>query len=114
MLTLTTLDEEQLDIINSTSSLVYFTQHHAAVLVFTETSHLIIRDVSIFLYYGFAIVAVNLHNSTLDSININTSQGIEKELQDKSGYSVGSGVLLIYQDSPKTLSYANHYNLILT
>ena len=111
---LTTLDEEQLDIINSTSSLVYFTQYHAAVLVFTDISHLVIRDVSIFLYYGFAIVAVNLPNSTLDSININASQGIEKAAQHKNGYSVGSGVLLMYQDSPKTLSYANHYNLIFT
>ena len=104
---LTTLDKEQLDIINSTSSTVYFTQYHAAVLMFTDISHLIIRDVNIFLYYGFAIVAVNLPNSTLDSININTSQGITKTVQDKNGYSVASGVLLIYQDSPETLSYAN-------
>ena len=44
---LTTLDKEQLDIINSTSSLVYFTQYHAAVLVFTEISYLVMRDVNI-------------------------------------------------------------------
>ena len=44
---LTTLDKEQLDIINSTSSLVYFTQYHAAVLVFTEISYFVMRDVSI-------------------------------------------------------------------
>ena len=111
---LTTLDEEQLDIINSTSSLIYFTQYHAAVLVFTEISHLVIRDVNIFLYYGFAIVAVNLHNTTLDYINTTASQGIAKAAQYKKGYSVGSGLLLIYQDSPKTHSYANHYNLIIT
>ena len=44
---LTTLDAEQFEIINSTSSLVYFTQYHAVVLVFTEISHLVMRDVSI-------------------------------------------------------------------
>ena len=111
---LATLDKEQLDIINSTSSPVYFTQYHAAVLVFTEISHLVIRDVSISQYYGFAIVAVNLPNGILDTINVITSQGIEKEAQYGYGYSVGSGVLLMYQDSPKTLSYTNQYKLIIT
>ena len=111
---LTTLNEEELDIINSTNSTVYFTQYHAAVLVFTEISHLVMRDVSIFLYYGFAIVAVNLPNSALDFINITSSEGIAKAAQHNNEYSVGRGVLLIYQESPKTLSYANHYSLILT
>ena len=113
---LTTLDKEQLEIINSTSSHVYFTQYHAAVLVFTEISHLVMRDVSISQYYGFAIVVFNLPNGTLDSINISGSQGIyiEKTAQHKNGYSVGSGVLLIYQDSLKALSYTSQYKLIIT
>ena len=111
---LITLDKEQFDIINCTSSLVYFTQYHAVVLVFTEISHLVMRDVNISQYYGFAIVAVNLPSGTLDSINVNFSQGIEKAAQQKSGYSVGSGVLLMYQDSPKTLSYTNQYKLRIT
>ena len=111
---LATLDKDQLDIINSTSSLVYFTQYHAAVLVFTDISHLVMRDVSIFQYYGFAIVAVNLPNGTVDSINVITSQGIEQEAQYGYGYTVGSGVLLMYQYSPKTLSYTNQYKLKIT
>ena len=111
---LTTLDKEQLDIINSTSSLVYFTQYHAAVLVFTEISHLVMRDVNISQYYGFAIVAVNLPNGTLDSVNVIGSQGIEKAAQYGHGYSVGSGVLLMYHNSPKTLSYTNKYMLKIT
>ena len=110
---LTTLDKEQLDIINSTSSLVYFTQYHAALLVFTKISHLVMKDVSILQYYGFAIIVFNLPNGTLDSINVKTSEGIEKEAS-KNGYSVGSGVLLMYQESPKTLSYTNQYKLIIT
>ena len=61
---ITTLYNKQLDNVNSTSSLVYFTQYHAAVLVFTEISHLVMRDSSISQYYGFAVVAVNLPNST--------------------------------------------------
>ena len=93
---LTTLDKEQLDIINSTSSLVYFTQYHAAVLVFTEMSHLVMRDVSISQYYGYAIVAVNLHNGTLDSINISVSMSIQISFQHD--YNVGSGVILLYKE----------------
>ena len=98
----TTLDKKQFDIINSTSSLVYFTQYHAAVLVFTEISHLVMRDVSIFQYYGFAIVAVNVPNGTLDSINVSSYQSIQ--VASQSNYSVGSGVLFLYKDSLSNLS----------
>ena len=111
---LATLEKEQLDIINSTNSIVYFTQYHAAVLVFTKISYLVIRDVSISQYYGFAIVAVNLPNGTLDTIKMIASQGVETVAQYKNGYSVGSGVLVMYQDSLKTLSYTNQYKLIIT
>ena len=93
---LTTLDKEQLSIINSISSLVYFTQYHAAVLVFTEMSHLVMRDVSISQYYGFAIVAVNLHNGTLDSIDISMSTSVQISFQHD--YNVGSGVILLYKE----------------
>ena len=93
---LTTLDKEQLNIVNSTNSLVYFTQYHAAVLVFTEISHLVMKDVSISQYYGFAIVAVNLPNATMDSINVINSRGIENILF-KTKYSVRCGVLLLYK-----------------
>ena len=61
---------------------------------------------SISQYYGFVIVAVNLPNGTLDSIYVNGSQGLEKA---ERGYSVDSGVLLMYQDSPKTPCYTNKY-----
>ena len=98
---LTTLDNEQLEIINSTSSLVYFTQYHAAVLVFTEISHLVMRDMNISQYYGFAIVAVNLLNGTLDSINVSSS--LSFKVASQSNYSIGSGVLILYKNS--------HYNL---
>ena len=106
------LDKEQLEIINSTSSRVFFTQYHAAVLVFTEISYLAMRDVNISQYYGFAIIAVNLPNCSLDSINVTMSQGIEKAAQQKNSYSVGSGVLLMYQDSPK--AYTSQYKLRIT
>ena len=111
---LITLDKEQLDIINSTSSLIYFTQYHAAVLVFTEITHVFMKYVSISQYYGFAIVVVNVPNSTLGSIYITGSQRIEKTAKYRNGYSIGSGVLLFYQDSPKALSCTNQYKLIIT
>ena len=49
------------------------------------------RVVSILHYYGFAIVAVNLHKGTLESINISMSMS----LYDNS---VGSGVILLYKE----------------
>ena len=100
--TLSTLDNEQLSIINSTSSLVYFTQYHAAVLVFIEMSHLVMRDVNMSQYYGFAIVAVNLPNSTLDSVTITTPLSIQ--MASISNCSVGSGVMLLYKNSLSNLS----------
>ena len=114
---LATLDKEQLENINSTSSLVYFTQYHAAVLVFIEISHLVMRDVSISQYYGFAVVAINLPNGTLDSVNVNVSQGIiniERTEIYKIGYSVGCGVLLLYKNSSKTSSIVNQYKVLIT
>ena len=105
---LTTLDKGQLNIVNSTSSLVYFTQYHAAVLVFTEISHLVMKDVSISQYYGFAIVAVNLPNATLDSINVINSRGIEN-----TKYSVGCGVLLLFKKISRTHFLNNIYKLDL-
>ena len=98
---LSILDEEQLDIISSISSLVCLTQYHAAVLVFTKINHLVMRDVSISQYYGFAIVAVNLSNDNLDSIII-SSQGIKKVAQYKSGYSLGNGVVNILRITHNT------------
>ena len=100
--TLSTLDKEQLNIINSTSSLVYFTQYHAAVLVFTNINHLVMREVTIFQYYGFAIAAVNLPNGTLDSINVLSYQNIQ--VVSQSNYSVGSGVLILYKNLYSNLS----------
>ena len=114
---LSTLDKEQLDNINSTSSLVHFTQYHAAVLVFSEISHLVMRDVSISQYYGFAVVAVNLPNGILDSVNVNASQGIiniERAGNNRFGYSVGCGVLLLYKNSMRISSTVNQYEVLIT
>ena len=110
---LTTFDKEQLNIINSTSSPFYFTKYHAAVFVFTEISHLVMREVIISQYYGFAIVAVNLHNGTLDSVIVHYSQGIPRAVQ-KSGYSVGCGVLLLYKNSTRMSSIVNQYKVLIT
>ena len=110
---LTTFDKEQLNIINSTSSPFYFTQYHAAVFVFTEINHIVMREVSISQYYGFAIVAVNLPNGILDSVIVNYSQGIPRAVQ-KSGYIVGCGVLLLYKNSTRMSSIVNQYKVLIT
>ena len=109
---LTTLDKKQLNVINSTSSLVYFTQYHAAVLVFTEISHLVMRNVSISQYYGFAIVAVNLPNGILDSINVTQSEGSKAEYQYNN--SVGCGALLLYKNLSNTVSNIREYQIMIS
>uniref|UniRef100_A0A1X7T2T5 Right handed beta helix domain-containing protein n=1 Tax=Amphimedon queenslandica TaxID=400682 RepID=A0A1X7T2T5_AMPQE len=62
---LTTLDDD-IKIINSTTSSIHFTKLHAAVLVFTDIASITVSNVTIMKYSGFAIVAVNLPYAVFD------------------------------------------------
>ena len=59
-----------IDIINSTDSSVYFTQHQSAVLLFLHINTLMIEKVNISSYYGFALLAITIINITYININI--------------------------------------------
>ena len=88
---LTTLDGE---IINSTSSPIHFTKYQAAVLVFTNIASLMVDNVTITNYSGFAIVAVNLPNASFNCLNIANSQNWEIfAFRQKN---IGSGMLLLF------------------
>ena len=76
------------NIINSTDSPVYFTQHQSAVLLFLHINTLMIEDVQITDYYGFAVLAINPVNTTFNQVCINGSQ------QSNIHFSLGSGILL--------------------
>uniref|UniRef100_A0A1X7TKK9 Uncharacterized protein n=1 Tax=Amphimedon queenslandica TaxID=400682 RepID=A0A1X7TKK9_AMPQE len=84
---LTTLDS---DIVNSTTSSIYFTKHHAAVLVFTDIASVTVSNVSIMKYSGFAIVAVNLPYAMVNHLVISYSQQAE--------FGIGRGLLLLFFD----------------
>ena len=81
---LTTLDS---DIINSTTS-IYFTKLHAAVLVFTDIASVTVSNVTIMNYSGFAIVAVNLPYAAFDYLEVSYSQQTE--------FGIGRGLLLLF------------------
>ena len=88
------LNKRILEIINSTSSPVYFTQYQSAVLLFVHIKTTLINEVSIISYYGFGVVAINSLVTVLDTFMINSSKSVEFFPK-----SLGSGVLLLFVDS---------------
>ena len=84
---LTTLDSN-INIINSTTSSIYFTHLHAAVLVFTDIASVTVSNVTIMKYSGFAIVAVNLPYAVFDYLEVSYSQQTE--------FGIGRGLLLLF------------------
>ena len=102
---LTTLDSV---IINSTSSPIHFTQYHAAVLVFTNIANLIVENMAITSYNGFAIIAMNLRNATFSNLYIAYSQNYE--LATSSSISTGGGVLIVICNQ-RDSSFVNHYSI---
>ena len=62
-----------IDVINSTVSPFHFTQYQSAVLLFPHINILVIEDVTITSYYGFAILAINPVNATMNGLTISLS-----------------------------------------
>lgn len=87
-----------IDVINSTESPVYFSQNHSAVLLFLYNKRLVIQRVNVTSYYGFAILAVNPMNASMDSLVVSSSSGSFPA----SGISIGSGVLLYFTSNVTT------------
>ena len=92
---LTTIQDTAItDYLNS-SSLCY-TSSHAATLVFVHCQVYII-EVNIYYSYGFAMIGVNLYNSTIDSVSMSYSS-YSLEIYQTNNQSIGSGFLLHYMD----------------
>ena len=60
-------------IIDATDYPFHFTQYQSAVLLFPHINILLIEDVTITYYYGFAILAINPVNATMNGIAISLS-----------------------------------------
>ena len=88
---LTTLDSN-INIINSTTSSIHFTELHAAVLVFTDIASVTVSNVTIMKYSGFAIVVVNLPYAVFDYLEVSYSYS------QKTDFGIGRGLLLLFFD----------------
>ena len=87
------------------SSSLYYTSSHAATLVFVHCQVYISR-VNIYYSYGFAMIGVNLYNSTIDSVSMSNSS-YSLEIYQTNNQSIGSGFLLHYMDINNAFQEAN-------
>ena len=90
-------------IINSTTSRIYFTQNHAAALIFASITRLLLDDVYISQYNGFAIISVNLPNASFHSLHIIFNRPV----------AIGSGILVLFYNQ-ETLASVSGYNLTIS
>ena len=75
------------------SSQLPFTDYQSALFVFINST-VNMTDVNITYYYGFAIIGINLQNSSFFNLTIAHSIGIE--LISKGEKSIGSGVVIFF------------------
>ena len=93
-----------IDIINSTAYPFHFTQYQLAVLLFPHINILLIENVTITSYYGFAILAINPMNATMNGLTISVSivHIISEHIY------IGSGALLYF-----THDYTNDTHTVI-
>ena len=80
-------------LINSTDSPLTFSQNHSAVLLFLHINTLLINEVTITYYYGFAVFAINPSNASISHSEISVSYGGKHSMN-----SFGSGIFLFFTD----------------
>ena len=98
---LTTIQDDTItDYLNSSS--LYYTSSHAAALVFVHCQ-VNITQVNIYSSYGFAIIGVDLYNSTIDSVSMSNSSHSVVEVYQRN-HSIGSGLLLHYIDMNNSIA----------
>lgn len=105
------------NIINSTHSPIYFTTNQSSVLLFFNISSLLLHELSITDYYGFATVAINPINALINNVNITYSQALK--YYTKYHIAIGSGILLLFMDITTNntsmilhTAMLNHINLV--
>ena len=80
-------------LINSTDSPIIFSQNQSAVLLFLHINTILINEITITYYYGFAAFAINPSNSSINHSEISISYG------GKHGMiGLGSGIFLFFTD----------------
>ena len=90
------------------SSSLYYTPSHAAALVFVHCQ-VNITHVNIYYSYGFAMIGINLYNSTIDSVSMSSSSH-SFEVYKQNNQSIGSGFLLHFMDTNNSITI---YNMLI-
>ena len=80
-------------LINSTDSPLTFLRNHSALLLFLNINTLLINEVTITYYYGFAVFAINPSNASINHSEISVSYGGKHGMN-----SFGSGIFLFFTD----------------
>ena len=81
-------------LINSTDSPLKFSQHQSAVLLFLHINTLLINEVTITYYYGFAVFAINPSNASINHSEISFHMhGGRHGMND-----IGSGIFMFFTD----------------
>ena len=97
---LTTIQDKKItDYLNSSS--LHYTSSHAAALVFVHCQ-VNITQVNIYYSYGFAMIGVNLYNSTIDSVSMSNSSH-SFEVYQHNNQSIGSGLLLHFMNTNNSI-----------
>ena len=81
--------------INSSASPMQFSQYHSAVLLFRHINTLLIDEVNVTNYYGFAILVINPMTALIHNCSITLSYGGKGNAYQKD---FGSGVFLLFTD----------------
>ena len=95
---LTTIqDSTMTDYLNSSS--LYYTSSHAAVLVFVHC-HVNITQLNIYYSYGFAMIGINLYNSSIREVNVSNStlSNVLYHHTEHKRRTIGCGALLHFFD----------------
>ena len=112
------LDENILQFINSTSSPVHFLEYHSSLLLFFHIEKLLIKEVNMSSSFGFAVLAINPLNATMENVDVTSVKSLMFHRQTNT--SLGNGVLLLFiEENNKTTSQKNvliensrfHYNI---
>ena len=90
------LNDSVLSSINSTTSPVYFTEYHSSLLLFLHIETLLIKEVNMSSNYGFAVLATNPLNATIEYVNVTSTKSAE--FYAHTNTSLGNGVLLLFID----------------
>ena len=105
------LNKSILSSINSTASPVYLTEYHSSLLLFLHIETLLIKEVNMLSNYGFAVLAINPLNATMENVNVTSTKSAEFYIH--KNMSLGNGVLILFIDESNLISSLNNHRMLI-